>query len=118
MIKILKEKFQSLANTDRRLGKTLVSSDNFNNLYQNWQNFKLRRSQWSLETNDVVYYKLAAYINILSVHVGDTSNLILDPDLDTYYLMDATLLKLPEIQKVLSEIRLISQKSSAARIPN
>lgn len=109
----IEENFHSLANTDRRLGKTLVSSDKFNHLYQNWQNFKLRRSQWSLETYDVVYYKLAAYINILSVHVGDTSNLILDPNLDTYYLMDATLLKLPEIQKVLSEIRLISQKSSA-----
>ncbi|MFS8118563.1 MAG: PP2C family protein-serine/threonine phosphatase, partial [Microcoleus sp.] len=108
----IEENFHSLANTDRRLGKTLVSSDKFNHLYQNWQNFKLRRSQWSLETYDVVYYKLAAYINILSVHVGDTSNLILDPNLDTYYLMDATLLKLPEIQKVLSEIRLISQKSS------
>ena len=28
--------------------------------------------------------------------VGDTSNLILEPDLDTYYLRDAALLKLPE----------------------
>ncbi len=108
----IEENFQSLANTDRRLGKTLVSSDKFNNLYQNWQNFKLRRSQWSLETYDVVYYKLATSINRLSVQVGDTSNLILDPDLDTYYLMDATLLKLPEMQKILSQIRLISQKSS------
>ncbi|MEG4457759.1 PP2C family protein-serine/threonine phosphatase [Microcoleus sp. N9_A1] len=105
--------FQSLANTDRRLGKTLVSSDKFNNLYQNWQNFKLRRSQWSIETYDVVYKKLAADINKLSAHVGDTSNLILDPDLDTYYLMDASLLKIPEMQKILSEIRLVSQKSSA-----
>ena len=29
-------------------------------------------------------------------HAGDTSNLILDPDLDSYYLMDVTLLALPE----------------------
>ena len=109
----IEENFQALENTDRRLGKILISSDKFNHLYQNWQNFKLRRSQWSWETYDVVYYKIIADINRLSVHVGDTSNLILDPDLDTYYLMDATLLKLPEMQKVLSEIRLISQKSSA-----
>jgi len=109
----IEENFQALENTDRRLGKILISSDKFNQIYQNWQNFKLRRSQWSWETYDVVYYKIIADINRLSVHVGDTSNLILDPDLDTYYLMDATLLKLPEMQKVLSEIRLISQKSSA-----
>ena len=109
----IEENFQALENTDRRLGKILISSDKFNHLYQNWQNFKLRRSQWSWETYDVVYYKIIADINRLSVHVGDTSNLILDPDLDTYYLMDATLLKLPEMQKILSQIRLISQKSSA-----
>ncbi|MEG4516804.1 MULTISPECIES: PP2C family protein-serine/threonine phosphatase [unclassified Microcoleus] len=104
--------FQSLANTDRQLGKILVSSDYFNKIYQSWQNFKLRRSQWSLETYDFLYQNLRADINRLSARVGDTSNLILDPDLDTYYLMDATLLKLPEMQKILSEIRLISQKSS------
>lgn len=104
--------FQSLANTDRQLGNILMSKANFNKIYRDWQNFKLRRSQWSLETYDFVYQRLAADINRLSARVGDTSNLILDPDLDTYYLMDATLLKIPEIQKILSEIRLISQKNS------
>ncbi|MBE9097705.1 PP2C family protein-serine/threonine phosphatase [Tychonema sp. LEGE 07203] len=116
-IKILEAKidanFQSLANTDRQLGTTLITSEKFNKLYQDWQNFKLRRRQWSRETYDFVYQRLAADINRLSARVGDTSNLILDPDLDTYYLMDATLLKLPEMQKILSEIRLISRKSSA-----
>src|SRR5262249_14552371 len=29
-------------------------------------------------------------------HAGDTSNLILDPDLDSYYLMDVVLLALPD----------------------
>ncbi|MBD1829703.1 SpoIIE family protein phosphatase [Microcoleus vaginatus GB1-A2] len=104
--------FQSLANTDRQLGKILMCTEKINKIYQDWQNFKLRRSQWSLETYDFVYQRLAADINRLSARVGDTSNLILDPDLDTYYLMDATLLKIPEIQKILSEIRLISQKIS------
>jgi methyl-accepting chemotaxis protein len=35
----------------------------------------------------------------LIAHGGDTSNLILDPDLDSYYLMDATLCVLPELQE-------------------
>jgi len=30
------------------------------------------------------------------IHAGDTSNLILDPDLDSYYLMDAVLIALPQ----------------------
>ena len=59
-----------------------------------------------------MYLGLAADINRLSARFGESSNLILDPDLDTYYLIDATLIKMPEIQKILSEIRLISQKIS------
>ena len=39
--------------------------------------------------------------------VGDRSYLILDPDLDTYYLMDAVLLKLPENQSLLFQTRLL-----------
>ncbi|MEZ2240003.1 SpoIIE family protein phosphatase [Microcoleus sp.] len=104
--------FQNLANTDSRLGNLLKSSEKMNQTYLTWQNFKLRRHQWSLETYDFLYQTLLANINKLAADVGDSSNLILDPDLDTYYLMDATLLKLPEIQKNLSEIRRISEKTS------
>jgi len=104
--------FQSLANTDPQLGKILVSGENLNKFNENWENLKLRRSQWSLETYDIVYQRLAADINRLSVRVGDTSHRIFDPDLDIYYLINATLLNLPERQKILSEIRIISQKIS------
>jgi len=41
------------------------------------------------------YDKVISVINHLRARVGDTSNLILDPDLDSYYLMDAILIKLP-----------------------
>jgi len=37
-------------------------------------------------------------------HVGDESNLILDPDLDSYYLMDVTLLALPQMQDRLATV--------------
>ena len=37
-------------------------------------------------------------------HVGNTSNLILDPDLDSYYIMDISLLALPQSQKRLDAI--------------
>ena len=36
-------------------------------------------------------------LNDLVSYVGDSSNLILDPDLDTYYLMDATIYGVPQI---------------------
>ena len=110
-------KFQNLANTDHKLGNILDATEKFNTIYLSWQNFKRRRHQWSLETYDFLYQSLAANFNTLNTHVGDTSNLILDPDLDSYYLMDATLIKLPEIQKILSDIRLISEKISLGYNP-
>lgn len=39
----------------------------------------------------------------LNRHIGDEFNLILDPDLDSYYLMDISLLVLPELSKKLFE---------------
>ena len=42
-------------------------------------------------------------------HVGDTSNLILDPDLDSYYTMDITLLAVPQTQARLAGLIETSQ---------
>jgi methyl-accepting chemotaxis protein len=41
--------------------------------------------------------EMALAVRALITHVGDTSQLILDPDLDTYYVMDAFLLRMPEV---------------------
>src|SRR4028119_1641363 len=92
-------KFQSLENTDPQLGNILMFSEILNKFNQNRQNLKLRCSQWSLEIYDFVYQRLAAYINRLSARVGDTSHRLFDPDLDIYYLINATFMNLPETQK-------------------
>ena len=45
-----------------------------------------------------------ATIRALVVRVGDKSNLILDPDLDSYYVMDLALIKLPDLVDRLVEM--------------
>jgi len=40
----------------------------------------------------------------LIAHAGDASNLILDPDLDSYYLMDVVVMRLPELAAQLGAI--------------
>jgi methyl-accepting chemotaxis protein len=50
------------------------------------------------------YNELIAAVREMITHSGDTSNLILDPDLDSYYLMDVTLLALPQTQERLARI--------------
>jgi hypothetical protein len=48
------------------------------------------------------YDPLLAQVHGLISHTGDTSNLILDPDLDSYYTMDVTLMALPQVLDTLA----------------
>ena len=54
-------------------------------------------------TNEALHLDLLLRVRDLIAHVGDSSQLILDPDLDTYYVMDALLLKEPELIEQVSE---------------
>src|SRR4029077_2902400 len=51
-----------------------------------------------------MHTRLIADVRALITHVGDSSKLILDPDLDTYYTMDALLLREPEIMNELGTL--------------
>lgn len=59
-------------------------------------------------TNKVVKAgdKFAALENLrsLTTHVGDLSNLILDPDLDSFYLMDAVIIKFPSLADRMAKL--------------
>lgn len=57
-----------------------------------------------------LHTRLVKATRSLISHVGNTSNLILDPDLDSYYLMDAILLKLPATQDLLGQTRLLGEE--------
>jgi hypothetical protein len=50
------------------------------------------------------HWHLVSDVRTAITHAGDTSNLILDPDLDSYYLMDVTLLALPQLQERIARV--------------
>ncbi len=56
---------------------------------------------------------LLKYIAELTARAGDKSNLILDPDLDSYYLMDVSLLALPQMQQRIAAFSALLSKSYA-----
>ncbi len=99
-----------LKQLDQQLGNTLNTQNKVQNIQTIWQLLQQRSHQFSPETEYTLTDELYAEIAELRLHIGDQSNLILDPDLDTYYLMDTVLLKLPEIQETLAQIKLISQQ--------
>ncbi len=72
---------------------------------QQWQDLQGNWSRLAPDKRAEQYAALEANVRGLIAHIGDTSGLILDPDLDTYYLMDATLVALPQTQTRLRQIR-------------
>ncbi len=94
------QSFTKLANVDQRLGEILQTGEKLNDIKSLWQGLLESKQFLEFRNHDLLLEKL----DQLRLHIIDDSNLILDPDLDTYYLMDAVALKLPEMQKLLHKV--------------
>ena len=98
--------FSRLARVDRRLRRPLQTTTEKLRaaklaearpafLEGQWRG--LRAPGLDLGASEAGHERLIVGLRALIAHVGDTSKLILDPDLDTYYTMDALLLREPEL---------------------
>lgn len=67
-------------------------------LQKNWDDIKAESSDYNPK-----YEVMLQNLNKIIVKIGDTSNLILDPDLDSYYLMDVSVNRLPKIIRRVSD---------------
>lgn len=91
------------------LGVTTVDSQGaqttiaLNNLETQWQALKASVPTLNLHDSSIKHNLLSEAIRGFISVVGDKSSLILDPNLDTYYMMDAVLIKLPTTQSNLAE---------------
>jgi len=72
------------------------------NLQRGWEQLEALSGQGRSPELDVQYDKLAGAIQTMITHVGDMSNLILDPELDTFHLIADTLVLLPKTQARLA----------------
>jgi PAS domain S-box-containing protein len=104
-LSVLDRRFGALESMDRRLGTQLDTSSRFEALNQQWMEFRETAPALPRPELDVLYRGLADAVAALKVHVGNTSNLILDPELDSYYLMDAMLTQLPEALSLVAQLR-------------
>jgi twitching motility protein PilJ len=91
----------ALTRSDRALGQELGTGDAFTALTTAWE--AARPATPGGPVSSLGPAVDAAYD--LLRRVGDTSKLILDPDLDSYYLMDAFLLRLPAATSAVSRLR-------------
>jgi PAS domain S-box-containing protein len=100
--------FTALAAADRDLGATLDTSRELGLLLEDWRYLHAEALELKPADTVALHTKLLRNVRGLISHVGDTSNLILDPRLETYYLIDVILLKLPAAEEQISEGRLLA----------
>ncbi len=110
-------KLETVVNTEQAVEDDLAALEQFDTQQQTmlglgseptalrvlWQQTKEAVSAGDVESFKSNQRQFSETLTALSLKVGDTSNLILDPDLDTYYLMDTVLLKLPDNQELSFE---------------
>lgn len=118
------QSFQRLENSHRQYGELLQVTESGlaqrqrtgsmpRELSAAWQKYKAERSSLSAEVNSARNRMFRDSLRQLAMHVVDTSNLILDPDLDSFYLVDGMYTTLPRLQNHLLELRLLVRQAFA-----
>jgi methyl-accepting chemotaxis protein len=91
---------QALKFSDAELAERKRDQARLNILQSGWNRLK---SMPPGTAADELNAELTTSVRTMITHAGDLSNLILDPDLDSYYLMDITLCALPQTQQRLGD---------------
>jgi HAMP domain-containing protein len=106
--KQIEDDLRSAREVDGRYGKDLKTTHGLSGLAEKWSTTKsliLRSSSNAKPENINSAYDdiVGKSILPLIIQAGDTSNLILDPDLDSYYAMDNVVLNLPALGQLIAQ---------------
>lgn len=94
------------------LGAKTPSAEKYSALAASWQALKSsfhHAGRFSEVESTDAHTSVMLHIHDLISYVGDQSNLILDPDLDSYYLMDLTLQQMPEREHLIYQITILGE---------
>ncbi len=104
---LINDDLAELAELDEKYGESLQLDIELETLQDAWQTvLRAAEKQHPFEINSK-HYQINKDIRRTIARIGNTSYLILDPDLDTYYMMDIVLLEMPEFQDLLNQITYI-----------
>jgi PAS domain S-box-containing protein len=107
---------QAIEGVEQRYDKTLQTGANWESIQRNWQEVREaytvngRRQSFQLHTD------LISEILAQIAHVGDTSNMILDPELDAYYLLDTLITKLPSVIDHTAQARTLTAETTDRKL--
>ena len=92
--------------------------DTWKKIRKDWAILSARGQTMSDADNSAAHDKLSQAITSFIQDVGDKSQLILDPDLDSYYLMDITVLRLPHLSDAMGKAVSVGVAGASAKMLN
>ncbi len=90
---------------DADLGRTLEVTDDWAAFKAAWSDLQAALPTLTAADNTDQHIWLASQLLALITQVGNNSNLILDPDIDSYYLMNSVITTLPQTMNYFSQLR-------------
>jgi len=99
------EGLATLARLDRELGVALRTGDRFTTVKRHADVLRLELERPGAVVSDDLREPLLTALRSLMTRVGDSSRLILDEELTSYYLVDTVLFNLPAAQLITTQMR-------------
>ena len=90
---------------EEKLPPDPASSNDLQRIRDDWKHLREEGLNWTMAENFAAHTRLLDRIQLLEVAIADEYALILDPELDTYYLIDTTVNKLPQAIEHLGQLR-------------
>jgi PAS domain S-box-containing protein len=99
------EDLRAIAAVDRDLGELLGTSAKLQAITGQWQSLKGQAFDLKASESFARHTALLEEIIGLAAYVGDSSNLVLDPELETFYLMDLLVNRVPTLTEKMGQSR-------------
>ncbi len=103
-----------LADTDHALGTRFSTEDKLTSIKRQWS--EIKDNSLTMQTAEAIgaHTQLIEDLLTLTIFISDESEITLDPVLDTYYLGDALVNKLPMLTEAMGQSRAIGSGVAAA----
>ncbi|MCW8918502.1 MAG: methyl-accepting chemotaxis protein [Gammaproteobacteria bacterium] len=102
-----------LGSVDRELGEALETAGRVSKLRGEWETLKGGVFGMTPKQSFVAHVDLIAGVIDLGHHVANTSGLILDPFLDSYYMMDLVVMQMPILTEGMGQSRALGSVAAA-----
>src|SRR5262245_21276000 len=104
---LIEADFKAAEGEDAKYAEQFGRTDQLKELKQLWQSLRANMATFNAAENLKQHGILIKAATRLTYEVGNASNLIVDPDVDSYYLVDALVFKVPKLHEEISQARAI-----------